>query len=115
MNDVTGGAGVAEEKPVDLGTLTAAAFQPLIGEAFLIAYADYRDELRLQSVTVGRPSPLSGGRQAFTLLFRGGDSERMLTQRIHPLFHARLGRVEIFLVPMGRNPDGSFEYQACFN
>lgn len=107
---------MTDEKQVDLGALTAADFQPLTGSSFTVTYADYQDELKLVSVTEGRASmPSKSRRNAFSLIFQGSDTEHMLSQRIHPLLHAQMGKLEIFLVPMGQNPDGSFEYQACFN
>lgn len=51
--------------------------------------------------------------EAFALLFRG-PSEKPLPQRIYPLSHDKLGRLDIFLVPVGIDEKGRY-YEAMFN
>lgn len=72
-------------------------------------------ELRLGAVTPrpgGAPGP--GGREPFSLLFLG-PREPVLPQRIYPLEHAELGRIDIFLVPVGPNAEGAMQYEAIFS
>lgn len=52
-------------------------------------------------------------RAPFSILFRV-PSETMLPQRIYALEHPQLGRLEIFLVPIGRE-DGHLLLEAIFN
>ncbi len=59
-------------------------------------------------------SPDLGERRApFSVVFRG-PGEPELTQRIYPLDNETLGRLEIFLVPIGPDDEG-MRYQAVFN
>jgi len=48
----------------------------------------------------------------FSLLFRG-PLETELPQKIYPLEHSQLGRLDIFLVPVDRQQDG-MRYEAIF-
>jgi hypothetical protein len=50
--------------------------------------------------------------QPFGLLFRG-PAEPLLPQRIYRLAHPEVGTHDIFLVPIGRKPEG-VEYEAIF-
>lgn len=55
---------------------------------------------------------LGPGRTPFSLLFRG-PRQPVLPQKIYLLEHDRLGRLEIFLVPLG--PEGeAMRYEAVF-
>lgn len=71
--------------------------------------------LELVSVT---PLPSTGvGQRAepFSLEFRGPD-EPLLEQRIHALKHDELGDLDLFLVPLGPDPEtGRMRYEAIFN
>ena len=50
---------------------------------------------------------------SFSLLFRGG-SHFVLSQHIFTLEHPALGTLDLFLVPVGREPDG-YRYEAVFS
>jgi hypothetical protein len=50
---------------------------------------------------------------AFSLIFHGPENH-FLPQRNYLFEHDRLGRFELFVVPVGRQP-GGFEYQAIIN
>lgn len=52
--------------------------------------------------------------EQFSVLFRGGPKNAYLPQAIYPLEHAKLGRIELFLVPVGPDEQG-MRYQAVFN
>jgi hypothetical protein len=54
----------------------------------------------------------AGGRQPFSLIFRGPASPT-LPQGIHHLTHSDLGALEIFLVPIDPEGQGS-AYEAVF-
>lgn len=90
---------------MDLGALTLETFAGRVGESFAFESM----ELKLHEA---EPVAGSGERSAFSLIFRG-PTEPMLAQGIHPLEHAELGRLEIFLVPLGRDASGA-QYQAIF-
>jgi hypothetical protein len=60
----------------------------------------------------GGAGPDGQSRQQFALVFRG-PREPVLTQATYAVEHDELGRLEIFLVPIG--PDGSgMRYEAVF-
>jgi hypothetical protein len=51
--------------------------------------------------------------ETFSLFFHG-PSDPFLSQKIRKLKHAKLGELEIFLVPVARDKDG-YQYEAVFN
>ncbi len=71
--------------------------------------------LKLASVT-RLPSTGVGQRaEPFSLEFHG-PNEPLLEQRIHSLQHDELGDIELFIVPLGPDPDtGRMRYEAIFN
>jgi hypothetical protein len=95
---------------VDLGALTLATFEPLVGDAFAVVVEPATIELVLESATTLGARP--GGRDPFTLEFRG-PSEPLLAQATYALEHADLGVLEIFIVPLGRDAGGT-SYEAIF-
>ena len=74
-------------------------------------------ELELSEITPLRISSTGGKNgpkyENFALMFRG-PADRLLAQRIYLFESAQLGRFELFIVPVGRDPDG-VRYQATFN
>jgi hypothetical protein len=54
-------------------------------------------------------------RHGFSLFFEGDSHDRWLPQGRHPLDHATLGRLDLFIVPLGPGPNGKFRYQAAFS
>jgi uncharacterized protein DUF6916 len=90
-----------------LDTLTAADFAPLRGDRFRIA-PDGAPAFDAELVEVSEIPREPGGRAPFSLVFEGGPTPP-LPQRIHRVEHAKLGALEIFLVPIG--PD---RYEAVF-
>ncbi len=51
--------------------------------------------------------------ESFALLFRGPGAF-VLPQQIYPLMHDRLGLLDLFLVPIGRDARGTY-YEVIFN
>jgi hypothetical protein len=51
--------------------------------------------------------------ESFALLFRGPGTF-VLPQQIYTLKHSHLGEFDLFLVPVGRDANGSY-YEAVFN
>jgi len=95
---------------MDLAELTLDVVEPLVGDAFTIAAEPASIELVLESATSAGAWP--GGREPFSLAFRG-PREPLLPQAIYHLDHATLGLLDIFIVPVGRDADGT-TYEAIF-
>jgi hypothetical protein len=95
-----------------LDTLTKESFDPLNGDAFSLA-PDGGTTLSLSLVAVlgaGRRGQAS--REPFALHFLG-PAVPVLPQRIYQLHHQRLGALDIFLVPIKRDANGT-TYEAVF-
>lgn len=96
---------------MDLGALTLATFEPLVGDRFTVeATTPVAIEFVLESATATGERP--GGRDPFSLVFLGPD-EPLLPQAIYTLRHGELGVLEIFVVPIARDGDG-VRYEAIF-
>ena len=96
--------------------LQKAQFDPLVGEVFRLAASDAASPLDLRLVEV---TSLAADRAAqdaprapFSLVFRGPLSP-WVRQRTYAVEHAVLGRLEIFLVPIGPDAEG-MRYEAIF-
>lgn len=92
--------------------LTLDSFAPHQGSTFELEGPTGSIPLELAQVSPlghGRP----GARAPFALLFLAPDAKH-LEQRIWPLTHPQLGRLEIFLVPLGPR-EGRMRYEAIFN
>ncbi|HTQ10812.1 MAG TPA: hypothetical protein VMI31_12120 [Fimbriimonadaceae bacterium] len=91
-----------------LDEVTAADFAPHIG-------TEFRAEATV--LTLSKAEELGaagiGSRAPFILIFKA-PAEAALGQGTYALDHEALGRLEIFLVPIGVTPD-SRTYQAIFN
>jgi hypothetical protein len=97
-----------------LEDLTYSDFCERVGEEFRVATGEVALGLVLSEVTnLARPESPSPRRSPFSLIFRG-PFRPQLVQRIWPLEHAALGRLEIFLVPIGPDAAG-MRYEAVFN
>jgi hypothetical protein len=66
-------------------------------------------ELELVEISDGS----TNGHVNFSLLFRG-PLQPLLPQRIYPVEHDRLGRFDLFMVPIRRDAHGLY-YEAVFN
>lgn len=97
---------------IDLGTLTLQAFEPLAGTVFSVTYAGQPVALRISGMrSHGWSRP--GGREAFTVSFRG-PRDPLLSQGMYALEAEAMGRLDgLFLVPVGRDAGGS-DYEAVF-
>lgn len=97
---------------MQLDSLNLETFSPLEGTRFGLQSEDHGPvNLVLESaaaLSVGGQSP----RAPFSLLFRG-PSGIELHQRIYRLSHETLGDVELFLVPMQPDDQGSL-FEAVF-
>ena len=104
-----------------LESLTPDSFAPLVGATFRI---DPGGGVEPIPVVLGEMvrSPRRGGfgpngapvrEEPFSLVFLG-PIRPVLPQRIYPLSHETLGRLELFLVPIGPE-EGRMRYEAVFN
>ncbi|MDT7778810.1 MAG: hypothetical protein QOC99_1322 [Acidobacteriota bacterium] len=94
---------------------TAEDFTPQLQTKFRIRFGDERVvELELEEVTAFPPLTDSRGEvERFSLYFYG-PSDTYLPQMIYHLEHERMGEMDIFLVPVGRDERG-FRYEAVFS
>ena len=92
--------------------LTREVFLSKVGETFRVA--ETGANLVLAEATSLAVSGVHRGprREPFSLLFKG--PKPVLPQRIWALENETLGRLEIFLVPIGADVDG-VRYEAIFN
>ena len=67
-------------------------------------------EVELVEVSKGESSPKQ---EYFSLFFRG-PLDQFLSQRSYQVEHEKLGRFDLFLVPIGKDAEG-FHYEAVFN
>lgn len=98
-----------------LEKLTIGDFKGRVGETFRIADAKGDIELVLSEATDLSPRTAAPGsrRAPFSLVFRG-PAKPLLPQRTYPLENEALGRLEIFIVPIGPDEKG-MRYEAVFN
>ena len=100
---------------VDLRSVSHAEFQGLLGQAFRLS-EDAGEPIPLELVKVeplGSADPEPGRRRPFALVFRGPEAP-ILPQAIYSLELESLGRLEIFLVPVGPQA-GGMGYEAVFS
>ncbi len=83
------------------------AFTAQVGTTFAV---EGLGGLRLERVEAG---PRGSGFEQFALMFRGS-RDPVGRQGTYRLVHAALGAFDIFLVPVGRDSDGT-RYQAVFS
>lgn len=103
------------EKSISVGELCLEHFSGRIGEPFLVPLPDRVETLVLDEARArnnsGAPFALRPG---FSITFRGSSPDILLNQGTFALRHEELGRLELFMVPIGQLPDGNYRYQACF-
>lgn len=97
--------------PITLQELHADTFAPYIQAEFQVL-DDLPVQVALQLVEVHGRSQLPH-QEIFTLVFHGPGSY-FIPQGIHKLKHSVLGEIDLFLVPVGQDPQG-FQYEAVFN
>ena len=92
--------------------LELADFSECIDRQFTIVAGEERLKLVLAEAVEakgGRP----GNRAPFSLIFRG-PAEPLLPQATYNIEHPRLGPLDIFIVPIGKDEHG-VRYQAIFS
>lgn len=95
-------------------TLSLDMFAAAAGEGFELSLGETTTPLTLVEMKPLPPKPFPGMQRApFSLIFRGS-SPIVLPQKIYSLTNATIGRLDLFLVPVGRDAGGVL-YQALFN
>lgn len=94
--------------------LTLTLFQSACQTRFRVQTAPDRTvEMRLIEVSES-PGEMMGEKiESFSILFKG-PLDPFLPQRMYSIEHDAIGRFDLFMVPVGKVPDG-FQYQAVFN
>ncbi|HXQ16188.1 MAG TPA: hypothetical protein VN814_16335 [Caulobacteraceae bacterium] len=94
--------------------LTFESFAPHLNSTFSLKLGESTVDLTLTQATKQPLRPYPGMmREPFSLYFRSG-SQVVLPQRIYPLEHDGMGKLDIFIVPVAREPQGII-YEAVFN
>lgn len=95
--------------------LTIADFSDKQGDDFQMIFNDGTSlDLTLTEVRPEKRRMPDAARDPFSLIF-DGTRDVLCPQRIYFLRHASGWEAEIFMVPVGRNHDGTYRYQAIFN
>ncbi len=94
------------------GPLTVDDFQPLVGSPLAAGYEGSSQPLELLTAEPARDRA-GAARTGFSLLFRGAPAP-VLQQGVYRMMHPTLGALDIFLVPVGSDPQG-VQYEAIFN
>jgi hypothetical protein len=97
-----------------LQDLTESSFSPLLGTTCRLVVADSAPPVELEIAEVSLAGQVRDGqRTPFSVVFLG-PAGRHLPQGIYHLEHEQLGRLDLFLVPIGPEPSGRHRYQAIF-
>lgn len=98
-----------------LHTLQSADFFLLLNETFRIRLEGVEPiELELVNIAATGSASRSNTRQPFALTFLGPVSQQYLVQHIYCLEHESIGKLDLFIVPLG--PDaGRMRYEAIFS
>jgi hypothetical protein len=94
-----------------LEDLTRDAFAENLNTTFTV----HLGEIGVVDINLVEVSELRAvGRQRMYSLFFLGPLEQPLQQQVYKMEHDRLGVFDLFIVPVGREPDG-MRYEAVFN
>lgn len=105
-------------KTVLLGEMSFELFAKLVKTKFQV-WLDKNDSVELELIEATPPRRFSSGGdtgavfESFSLVFVG-PADRLLEQRSYPFESDLAGRFELFIVPVGRDPQG-IKYEAAFN
>jgi hypothetical protein len=94
---------------LEIQSAVASTFAGHLNSTFRFHHQPAATELELVDVADGSAQ----GHVNFSLLFRG-PRQPLLPQRIYPVEHDRLGRFDLFIVPVKRDAQGLY-YEAVFN
>jgi hypothetical protein len=94
---------------LEIQSAVASTFAEHLNSTFRLHYHPATTELELIEVS----DRSTHGHINFTLLFRA-PLQPLLPQQIYPVRHDRLGRFDLFIVPVKRDANGLY-YEAVFN
>jgi hypothetical protein len=89
-------------KSHSLDSLTAAHFREIQGTRFQVTHGPASHEFELVNVTEFPGAAQGTFRKPFSIVFHG-PLDPVLPQGTHRLEHAKLGELDLFLVPVGPN------------
>ena len=99
-----------------LDKLTSADFEKYINETFRLILKDSEpievELIQVNELGADMPEDKNMKRRPFSIVFRG-PTDRYLPQSIYPLEHAHMGKLDIFLVPIGSDNKG-MRFEAVF-
>jgi hypothetical protein len=88
-------------------------FAPHVNSTFAVKLGESTLDMTLTGASKRPVRPFPGMmREPFSLYFTSA-SQVVLPQRIYPFSHADMGKLEIFIVPIAREPQG-IVYEAVF-
>jgi hypothetical protein len=97
-----------------MAVLTYESFASQLNSTFALSLGESGVDLTLTEAVRQPVRPFPGMvREPFTLIFRSS-SPVVLPQRTYPFKHTAIGKFEMFIVPIAREPTG-IVYQAVFN
>ena len=95
-------------------TLRFENFEPLQNTIFVLSIEEMQLPLLLSETSLLKNmAPDAVSRPPFSLLFRS-ESPQIIPQGLHQLEHPALGKIALFLVPVGGDA-GGVTYEAVFN
>ena len=94
--------------------LRRSTFVPLVGQRFQIAHDQGSLTVVLRQVSDLEPSLRPGAEGQFSLMFADAGLRPVLPQETYSISHARLGRISLFIVPVGLARSAQL-YQAIIN
>lgn len=100
--------------PLDV---TAQQFEAATGSAFDVPSGEEGapiERLTLRRV-VRKPALAGFERERFSLFLDGSRTDIAIDGQEVLLSHETLGQMRLFMVPVGRNPDGTVRYQIVFS
>ncbi len=104
-----------------LDQVTKSVFDSHVGSQFTI-HLETGDTINVELMETKNlgssvsPDADANNREGFSLLFRGTKANPYLPQQIYKMQHPELGQLDIFLVPIGPEEQGTVMlYEAVFN
>lgn len=96
-----------------LDKLTLDDFQPLLDDTFSVRAGEHAAEFRLVAAEPMAEGRSNGKRAPFSLVFQAPPDVNPV-QGLYRLEHDDLGTIEVFLVPVAGDQEGT-DFEAVFN
>lgn len=97
-----------------LQSLTAADFQPYLGQDFLVDFPGAAGTVSQLAEVIQLPTHPGLERKPFSILLQTDQLTFYYPQAIYTLHHPALGSLSLFLVPLGAKGRG-MQYEAVFS